>query len=103
MNERISIGDAIALLNEMVALDKPAIAALVANRVPCNEALADHPSIQVGVQNDGYHVGLLGVINGMFGVNDEGQGAICVEFKDGHLSHFRRTLPAGVVVQQSAK
>lgn len=87
----ITVDEAIALLNEAVALDRPAMAALLANRVPCNEALADHPSIQVQAQHGGYHVGLLGIINGLFGVDDEGKGLICYVFADGHLQGFAKT------------
>lgn len=87
----VTVDDAIALLNEAVALDRPAMAALLANRVPCNDALADHPTIQVQAQHGGYHVGLLGIINGLFGVDDEGKGPICYVFADGHLQGFAKT------------
>lgn len=89
--EQVSIDEVIELLNELIALDKPAIAAVLANRVPCNEALAEHPTVQVSTQNDGYHVGLLGIINGMFGVDERGSGFICYEFEDGNLIRFKRT------------
>lgn len=36
------------VLNESLAADEPAIRALVNIRVPCNKALADHPTIEVG-------------------------------------------------------
>lgn len=61
-----------ALLNEMLAADPAATHALIANRVPCNEALRDHPTIQVEVRNDNKDflptVGLLGVLNGVAGL-----------------------------------
>lgn len=56
------------LLNELLEIDRPAIAALIANRVPCNEALSNHPTVQVGVQHGGYHVGMLGILNGLCGI-----------------------------------
>jgi len=64
--------DAVDLLNEMYALDGAATAALIENRVPCNEALLEHPTIQVGATNRYGHglVGLLGVLNGLFGVHN---------------------------------
>lgn len=77
----------IEFLNELIELDRPAIAVLIANRVPCNEALANHPTVQVGAQHGGYHVGLLGVLNGYMGTYDEGPrkgfGAIAAVFEDG--------------------
>ncbi len=87
----ITVDDAIGLLNEAVALDRPAMAALLANRVPCNAAFADHPTIQVQAQHGGYHVGLLGIINGLFGVDDDGKGPICSVFTDGQLQEFAKT------------
>ena len=64
------------VLNDMVATDKSAVAALIANRVPCNAGLADHPTVQVSVQHDGFHVGLLGLLNGLCGVKRNGRGPI---------------------------
>lgn len=83
----VTPADAVAYLNQLLELDRPAVAALVANRVPCNEALADHPTCQVGVQHGGFHVGLLGVLNGLFGtIGDggprDGWGWITAEFED---------------------
>lgn len=104
IKNQITIEDALALLNEMNTLDAQATKDLVEKRVSCNEALADHPSIQTGKtmtdtidQNDkalvrGHRVGLLGVLNGLFGANAEGWGPICAVFEDdGTLSHFKRT------------
>lgn len=74
------------LLNEAVKLDKPAIAALIGFRVPCNDALAEHPTIQVGAQHGGMMVGWLGILNGIAGFWEDGDkkdwGAIAAEFED---------------------
>ncbi len=87
----ISIEDVIEYLNELIETDRPAIAALVANRVPCNEALADHPTCQVGAQHGGFHVGMLGVINGMFGSMPDSWGPITFVFEDGDLLRVELT------------
>ena len=76
MNESVTIDGAVKLLNEMLAADVGATAALIANRVPCNKALADHPTIQVHRQHDVTFVGLLGVINGLFGVDSDDEWPI---------------------------
>lgn len=67
-------------LNGLVELDKPAVAALISNRVPCNEGLAHHPTCQVVAQNGGMFVGLLGLLNGLCGINEEGWGPIAASF-----------------------
>jgi hypothetical protein len=57
-------------LNGLLLLDRNAIACLIANRVPCNQGLADHPTVQAGAQHGGFHVGLLGILNGLCGVRN---------------------------------
>ncbi len=92
----------VELLNGMLEMDRPAVGALIANRVPCNRELADHPTVQVGRQHGGFHVGLLGIVNGICGIDDAtGWGAITAVFdepEDGvpdrvgnllDLSHFK--------------
>jgi len=81
----LSVAQAIAVLNEMVRDDPLAARDLVETRVPCNATLARHGSIQVqGVkQPDGSlktSVGLLGVLNGIFGADDKGWGPIAANF-----------------------
>ena len=73
-------------LNEANQLDPLAVAELMICRVSCNEALADHPTIQVG--NDG--VGPLGLINGLVGVRDNDWGYIAMEWDEVNLvvQHF---------------
>lgn len=66
----------VAFLNELLELDRPAIAALISNRVPCNARLAEHPDVQVGVQHGGFNVGLLGLLNGLCGAREDGYGLI---------------------------
>jgi hypothetical protein len=68
--------EVVRILNEALATDVQAISALVAARVPCNEALADHPTIQVGTHDGVTKVGILGIINGFFGIGEDGYGAI---------------------------
>ncbi len=63
-------------LNGLLEIDRNAIACLIANRVPCNKELADHPSVQVGAQHGGFHVGMLGLLNGLCGTRSNGYGFI---------------------------
>jgi hypothetical protein len=56
------------LLTSMLAADPVATHALLVNRVPCNRALLDHPSIMVdslSADDSRPVVGLLGVLNGL--------------------------------------
>lgn len=65
------------LLNEAARLDPVAMRILVSTRVACNDSLLDHPTIQAGrdaLKNG--EVGLLGILNGIFGTFDDGYGCI---------------------------
>lgn len=51
-------------LNEAVKADPQAMLSLCENRVPCNDVLADHPTIQV-CGFDPTVVGMIGIVNGI--------------------------------------
>jgi hypothetical protein len=58
------------LLNSLLAVDPAACGRLIAARVPCNDLVAEHPSIVVEDGKDGEGrtspvVGVLGVLNGL--------------------------------------
>jgi len=95
LKESISVDEVIAFLNELLEIDRPAIAALIANRVPCNERMLEHPTVQVQPQHGGYHVGMLGILNGLFGTFEEGRlaawGPIMTIWDNGTLIGFKRT------------
>jgi hypothetical protein len=98
MREQVSIDDVIAFLNELIALDNDAVVQTTLHRVACNQALADHPTVQVapvynefGAEIQGaYTVGFTGLINGLFGVGERGQGSIRYVMQDGELVRFER-------------
>ncbi len=77
----LTIEEAVELLNEMARLDPKATERLISQRIACNEALAKHPTVQVHDGKGGNSVGMLGVVNGMFGVDDEGWGAVAAVYE----------------------
>ena len=90
IKDQIDINEVVKLLNELIALDQVAMTALVENRVPCNLLLSDHPTVQVYTRKDsnGYEVGFLGILNGLFGADDHGCGAIFAEFDEDMVTKF---------------
>lgn len=97
----VTPADAVDVLNRIHAADPLVLDQLVSARVSCNQALADDPTVQVGgfnaegepVRSDGpavaYQVGLLGILNGIFGVQENGQGYIAAVFANGfHIDRF---------------
>lgn len=97
----VTVHDVVSFLNELTALDPAAMHNLVESRVACNDPFADHPTLQVSsrVNGDGsdYEVGILGVLNGLFGTDDINYGPISASFEEGRLVRFnvRRPLHDG--------
>lgn len=96
---------AIELLNEFLARDPVAVKSLFRYRARCNAELAAHPCIHAGhgpsaedVFGDAalaageYSLGLLGFLNGLFGVDERGFGFITAAYADdGSVVAFLRT------------
>lgn len=82
IRESITVDHAIEVLNRMLQTDHNATALLfLTARVPCHEGLADDPTIQVRAykvnkDDPAYSVGILGIINGLFGIDEGGWGLI---------------------------
>ena len=81
LKEKITAQDACDLLNELLMLDYGCTASLIMHQECCNDAVAKHPFVQVQCyKKDKYPLlGIVGVINGMFGTREDGMGAICYE------------------------
>lgn len=105
---RSEADDLIAFLNSLVAIDQYAMAELLCIRVPCNETMAKHPTVQVAAGGEKsmltyiapgtWRVGMLGVLNGYCGTIDEGNeragwGPISAVYDRGRLLRFERTDP----------
>lgn len=99
----------IDFLNSLVKIDPYAMAELLCVKVPCNKALAEHPT--VCVEPDGYatfiapgtfRVNLLGLLNGFCAdPNNPPSGwgvPIVPVYNDKTLSHFKRASEADVIV-----
>jgi hypothetical protein len=85
-------------LNELLEADSDCIKTLLETRVPCNEKLMNHESVTAICDSDSDgnpvnpRVGLLGVINGLLGVGQDGWHYIAAEIdEDGNLHRFLET------------
>jgi hypothetical protein len=94
IKETITIQDVCDLLNELLKKDPFCINSLIFQRVFCNKAIANHPTVQVDQCGNQPRVGLIGIINGLFGIREDGMGALCAEVNnDGELIVFKPTPP----------
>lgn len=91
--ESITAQHAVKVLNEALKADPTAMNKLFFTRVACTEELSQHPTIQVrgyetGNEPQPPNVGVLGLINGIFGVNDRNYGFVCMVLEDGKIDRF---------------
>ncbi len=80
-------------LNRAFAADPEAIHAILCNRVPCNRALAEDPTIVVGesvVAPDAFNVGVVGILNGI--LVDMGLPLVASQWSDETDAEGRRRL-----------
>jgi hypothetical protein len=84
IRKNLSPDEAIRILNDLAKCDPKAMYNLIEYRVPCNEALENHPEAQTFSST----IGLLGVLNALFGAfgpeagPKEGWGTIAACFDD---------------------
>lgn len=85
---------AVKALNELLVIDPQTIRRLCRHRVHCNDKLAGHPTVQVRcyVSSDTKarvpNVGMIGILNGIFGVNKIGHGWIAANYTGNVLTSF---------------
>ena len=94
---RTALAKAVDVLNEALAADPQAINALMRLSVQCNATLARHPSVQVGAHQHDFELRPLGLINGLFGVDEHDWGFIYMHtaHDDGRITHFSLSPEAG--------
>jgi len=98
--ETIVVKDVIAMLNEMHQLDPKLMTDMVLHRFPCNEGIKNHKTVQVhGDASVGApKVGLLGVLNGILGIDRNHFGPVAAYFEkeNGKLLGFKMTNTDGI-------
>ena len=95
--ETVAVKDVVAMLNEIHQIDLVLTANMVLHRYPCNKGIRDHKTIQAHCYGDASlenpKVGLLGILNSLFGIDKNHFGAIAANFKEenGPLLGFKMT------------
>jgi hypothetical protein len=95
IKQSVTLQEVVDLLNGLVKLDALAMSELCKTRVECNDALANHPTVQVTriapaggfvrtIGPEVYSVGLVGILNGIFGTYEDGWGALGFQY---HTTH----------------
>lgn len=86
IKDRITVKDVIDLLNAILAVDPQCTQGLIMSRMQCNDAILEHPTIQAVRRGSSKSVSTLGLLNGLFGVYDDGpkvgHGPIVADVED---------------------
>ena len=76
---------AVEVLNRAFAADSKAVRTIFACRAPCNQQLADDPTIQVAaydlVPGSKFSLAAIGLLNGIFGIRDDGMGYLAASYE----------------------
>ncbi len=67
-----AVDQALDVFNDALRRDPEAITRLVNMRAECNDSLAAHPTIQVGVYGGVHRIGILGLLNAALGDSPSG-------------------------------
>lgn len=77
------------VLNDALETDPQAVKLLTGFAVPCNEAMGNHPAIQVRVSEDKNHsVRIIGILNAIAAIDKK---IIWEDYEKGDLVRFRLT------------
>jgi hypothetical protein len=93
MKNSIAPADVIAVLNRALVEDRAAISQMFTTYTQCNPTLVNDPTIQCSMLEQQARVRPLGIINGLFGIFDDGPkkgfGAIYMTVnEDGSIKEF---------------
>jgi hypothetical protein len=89
IKERVTLNDTVNFLNSILKIDQSAITSLFSMRIACNKDIADHPTVQVGCEGNYCQVGMIGILNGLFGKDRYGWGHISADYENGKIVRFR--------------
>ena len=82
--ETITVKDVVAMLNEIHQIDPDLTTGMILHRFPCNKGIRDHKTVQAHCYGDDSlenpKVGLLGILNGILGIDKNHFGPIAGDF-----------------------
>jgi len=89
--EAVTLDEVIRFLNEVLAVDPACVSRVFLGRIRCLPAMAGHPTVQT-TPGPEYHTSGLGILNGLWGVNRAGSGAIIANNVNGSITSFSRAV-----------
>lgn len=77
IKESVTIDEMVTFLNEFLSLDPQATSEFLNRRILVNDLVVNHPTIQCRVKDNQGSINLIGLLNGLFGIDEKGYGALC--------------------------
>lgn len=89
LKDTVGRRDVIEYLNSLLDADAAAVSALFSLRISCGTELAEHPTVQVGTMGGAHPlVGFIGILNGLFGADEDGWGFLGAVYEEGRIVRF---------------
>jgi hypothetical protein len=83
IKESITLHEVADFLNSLLEIDPSTINSMFSMRMFCSKDLANHPAVQVANPKNWIpYVGFIGILNGLFGANENGWGRIAAQYSD---------------------
>ncbi len=89
VKDEVTIQEAIDFFNSLIKIDQQAVTALFSMRIACNMDMRDHDTVQVGTEGNYSQVGMIGILNGLFGKDKYCWGHICADYDNGMIKRFK--------------
>jgi hypothetical protein len=92
---QVTLQETVEFLNSLLEIDRHVVTALFSMRIGCNKAMADHETVQCGTfdlltdKEEYCQVGMIGILNGLFGADQNGWGHICANYDEGIIKEFK--------------
>jgi len=95
MKDSVTQQEVIDFLNELLVVDPQAVTNFVIHKTRCNSNMENHPTLIVSdLPKEGKGVvgfGVIGFINGLFGLREDGRGPICYDMSPTGVTKFGKT------------
>lgn len=97
IKKNVTPKEVVSMLNDLLKKDRRAVESLFNIRVFCNKELSEHKTVQVHQFNkkpDKFYVGVIGILNGIFGIDKKGWGCISIDLSSNNkINQFKLLKP----------
>lgn len=83
IKESVTPQEVLDFLNSLMEVDPATMNSIFSARFQCNDAMLNHPTVQCGRLSETIgEVGVIGILNGLFGIDKEGWGVFAMSMEN---------------------